>query len=162
MRFLFLLDRSIDRFFNLDSYLENQRRRALRDTQGYYFPYKQYTLKDYKDLQRSEATKNPYAPLQDPLTERVRYFSYENIVCLQFSSFLKKEQPRKPPSNVSQRSVKPLGPLKPIHPDPEKSSKRERVKLNRCSCFRLTFLVLGVGIRQSSSFKTSGSKRLKR
>lgn len=90
-----------------DSYLENQRRRALRDTQGYYFPYKQYTLKDYKDLQRSEATKNPYAPIQDPLTER-------------------KERPRKPPSNVSQRSGKPLGPLKPIHPDPEKSSKRER------------------------------------
>ncbi|CAF0774494.1 unnamed protein product [Rotaria sordida] len=35
-----------------DSYLENQRRRALRDAQGYYFPYKKYTLKDYKDLQK--------------------------------------------------------------------------------------------------------------
>ena len=58
--------------FLTDSYLENQRRRALRESQGFYFPYKQYTLKDYKDLQKMESNKNPYAPLEDPVTDRVR------------------------------------------------------------------------------------------
>ncbi|CAF0981450.1 unnamed protein product [Adineta ricciae] len=43
-----------------DSYLENQRRRAVRESQGYYFPYKKYTLKDYKDLQKTESQFNPY------------------------------------------------------------------------------------------------------
>ena len=48
-----------------DSYVENQRRRAVRDAQGYYFPYKRYTLHDYKGLQKLEAHSNPYAPLSE-------------------------------------------------------------------------------------------------
>ena len=55
----------------LDSYLENQRRRALRDIQGYYFPYKKYTLKDYKDLQKMDAQNNPYASISDTVSDRV-------------------------------------------------------------------------------------------
>ena len=57
-----------------DSYLENQRRRALRDTQGYYFPYKRYTLKDYKDLQKHEEQYNPYAAVPEPTLDRVELF----------------------------------------------------------------------------------------
>ncbi|CAF3989766.1 unnamed protein product, partial [Rotaria magnacalcarata] len=53
-----------------DSYLENQRRRALRDIQGYYFPYKKYTLKDYKDLQKHDSQNNPYASLNEPSPDR--------------------------------------------------------------------------------------------
>ena len=54
----------------LDSYLENQRRRHLRDSQGYYFPYKKYTLKDYKDLQKLN-NQNPFADVQEPIIDRV-------------------------------------------------------------------------------------------
>jgi hypothetical protein len=57
--------------FLLDSYLENQRRRALRDSQGYYFPYKKYTLQDYKDLQKTEALHNPYASVPVAPLDRV-------------------------------------------------------------------------------------------
>lgn len=39
-------------FSILDGYAESQRRRVLRDSQGYYFPYKAYTLRDYRDLQK--------------------------------------------------------------------------------------------------------------
>lgn len=56
---------------HVDSYLENQRRRAVRDAQGYYFPYKKYTLKDYKDLQKQEAQQNPYADAVEPTIDRV-------------------------------------------------------------------------------------------
>ncbi len=54
-----------------DSYVENQRRRAVRDAQGYYFPYKKYTLKDYRDLQKQEANHNPYAAVDEPPLDRV-------------------------------------------------------------------------------------------
>jgi hypothetical protein len=56
--------------FFLDSYLENQRRRTLRDVQGYYFPYKKYTLKDYKDLQKVD-TQNPFADVNETTIDRV-------------------------------------------------------------------------------------------
>ncbi|CAF0885022.1 unnamed protein product [Adineta ricciae] len=53
-----------------DSYLENQRRRAVRESQGYYFPYKKYTLKDYKDLQKTESQFNPYGPYKAENVDR--------------------------------------------------------------------------------------------
>ena len=66
-------------FFSLlDSYLENQRRRTLRDVQGYYFPYKKYTLKDYKDLQKLESQHNPYASVNEITVDRV-YIYIDNI-----------------------------------------------------------------------------------
>lgn len=71
--FIFL-DSNFSFLFSTDSYLENQRRRALRDTQGYYFPYKKYTLKDYKDLQKQEAQHNPYASINDATLDRVYSF----------------------------------------------------------------------------------------
>ncbi|CAF0846371.1 unnamed protein product [Didymodactylos carnosus] len=52
-----------------DSYLENQRRRAVRDAQGYYFPYRTYTLKDYKDLQKADH-QNPFASLNETAIDR--------------------------------------------------------------------------------------------
>ena len=55
----------------LDSYLENQRRRAVRESQGYYFPYKKYTLKDYKDLQKTESQFNPYGSYKAENIDRV-------------------------------------------------------------------------------------------
>lgn len=58
--------------FFLDSYLENQHRRALRNAQGYYFPYKRYTLKDYKDMQKLN-NPNPYAELPEATIDRVRF-----------------------------------------------------------------------------------------
>lgn len=58
--------------FFLDSYLENQRRRALRDVQGYYFPYKKYTLKDYKDMQRLN-NQNPFADTNEITIDRVGF-----------------------------------------------------------------------------------------
>jgi hypothetical protein len=57
-------------FFFLDSYLENQRRRTLRDAQGYYFPYKKYTLKDYKDMQKLN-NQNPFADINEITIDRV-------------------------------------------------------------------------------------------
>lgn len=52
-----------------DSYLENQRRRALRDSQGYYFPYKKYTLKDYRDMQKTN-NANPFAETNEMTIDR--------------------------------------------------------------------------------------------
>ena len=57
-----------------DSYLENQRRRTLRDAQGYYFPYKKYNLKDYKDMQKLN-NPNPYAEIPETTIDRVRFHS---------------------------------------------------------------------------------------
>lgn len=57
-------------FFLIDGYLENQRRRVLRDAQGYYFPYKRYTLKDYKDMQKLNI-QNPYAEVNESIIDRV-------------------------------------------------------------------------------------------
>lgn len=68
--------------FFIDSYLENQRRRVLRDVQGYYFPYKKYTLKDYKDLQKVN-NQNPFAEVNETVIDRVDYFS---IAFLLFSN----------------------------------------------------------------------------
>jgi hypothetical protein len=58
--------------FLLDSYLENQRRRTLRDVQGYYFPYKKYTLKDYKDMQKLN-NQNPFSDVQEITIDRVKF-----------------------------------------------------------------------------------------
>ncbi|CAF1299036.1 unnamed protein product, partial [Didymodactylos carnosus] len=52
-----------------DSYLENQRRRAVRDAQGYYFPYRKYTLKDYKDLQKADH-QNPFSSVNETVIDR--------------------------------------------------------------------------------------------
>ena len=61
-------------FVFLDSYLENQRRRALRDTQGYYFPYKKYTLKDYRDIQKTN-NANPFSETNETTIDRVKSIS---------------------------------------------------------------------------------------
>ncbi|CAF2014174.1 unnamed protein product [Rotaria magnacalcarata] len=56
-------------FMKTDGYLENQRRRVLRDAQGYYFPYKKYTLKDYKDIQKLNV-QNPFAEVNEAIIDR--------------------------------------------------------------------------------------------
>ncbi|CAF3374995.1 unnamed protein product [Rotaria socialis] len=56
-------------FMKADGYLENQRRRVLRDAQGYYFPYKKYTLKDYKDIQKLNV-QNPFAEVNEAVIDR--------------------------------------------------------------------------------------------
>lgn len=63
-----------------DSYLENQRRRTLRDVQGYYFPYKKYTVKDYKDMQKL-GNPNPYAEIPEATIDRVRFHSHSIEQC---------------------------------------------------------------------------------
>lgn len=127
----------------VDSYLENQRRRAVRETQGFYYPYKQYTLKDYKDLQKSETNKNPYAPMEEPLTERVRNrlmvkIFKENIEYIFSLVSLQKSRLRKPKSygfnqkesEQNQRAPHRLEPLNQQNGEiNEKSSKRQRVTL---------------------------------
>lgn len=68
-----------------DSYVENQRRRHLRDSQGFYFPYKKYTLQDYKEIQKLTAIANPYGDGTEPIPDRVRC-SIDRIVLLDILS----------------------------------------------------------------------------
>jgi hypothetical protein len=65
---------SNDDFIHLDSYQESQRRQNLRDKQGFYYPYKRYTLKDYKDLQKLAAQNNPYARVAQTSVDRVCFY----------------------------------------------------------------------------------------
>ncbi|CAF3746542.1 unnamed protein product [Rotaria sp. Silwood1] len=114
-------------FMKTDSYLENQRRRALRDIQGYYFPYKKYTLKDYKDLQKQDSQNNPYASVNnEPSPDRKERAKKRQ----EYSSQV--EKPAGDTFGVQNKSPRDTQPKKPWHlshgesHDPEKLSKRER------------------------------------
>ncbi|CAF3054645.1 unnamed protein product [Rotaria sp. Silwood2] len=113
-------------FMKTDSYLENQRRRALRDVQGYYFPYKKYTLKDYKDLQKQDSQNNPYASINDPLPDRKERARKRQ----EYSSQVEKQIGDT--FGGQNKSPRDTQPKKPWHlsngeqNDPEKLSKRER------------------------------------
>ncbi|CAF4063105.1 unnamed protein product [Rotaria sordida] len=109
-----------------DSYLENQRRRALRDIQGYYFPYKKYTLKDYKDLQKHDAQNNPYASINEPTPDRKERARKRQ----EYSSHIERQtgdiSGRQNKSPQDTQSRKPWHSSHSEPNDPEKVSKRER------------------------------------
>jgi hypothetical protein len=114
-------------FLKSDSYVENQRRRALRDAQGYYFPYKKYTLKDYKDLQKQEANHNPYAAVVNevPIDRKERAKKRQ-----EYGTQI--ERQNVDISGGQQKTPRDMPPKKPWHVsngelnDPSKLSKRDR------------------------------------
>lgn len=78
--------------------MENQRRRALRDSQGYYFPYKKYTLKDYRDMQKTN-NANPFAETNETTIDRVnRRLSFSNLKLFVF--FFSRKNDRKNGKNT--------------------------------------------------------------
>ncbi|CAF3961128.1 unnamed protein product [Adineta steineri] len=111
-----------------DSYLENQRRRALRDAQGYYFPYKKYTLKDYKDLQKMGSHFNPYGPFNETKYDRTERARKR----LEYAS--KIEKPFINTSTEEYKSPRDISPRKPFQfnhgqaNDPARASKLERAR----------------------------------
>ncbi|CAF1407607.1 unnamed protein product [Adineta ricciae] len=109
-----------------DTYVETERIRAVRDAQGYYIPYKPYTLKEYNQLKKS-LLSNPYSkPDQPPPTDRKELVKKGQ----EYGTFIEKQvidsfEPR-------QSLLKENQPVKPWHggistlPDPEDAAKRER------------------------------------
>ncbi|CAF4566188.1 unnamed protein product [Rotaria sp. Silwood1] len=107
-----------------DSYLENQRRRAVRDAQGYYFPYKKYTLKDYKDFQKLN-NPNLFGDANETVIDRKERAKKRQ----EYGSLVERQMV----DNPGTRHIPPreIGPREPWHlsnsdHDPEKLSKRER------------------------------------
>ncbi|UJR09717.1 hypothetical protein I4U23_013946 [Adineta vaga] len=105
-----------------DSYLENQHRRALRESQGYYFPYKKYTLKDYKDLKKQGSQFNPYGSYKTDNVDRKELLRKR----LQYAA--KIERPTVDLTGEDYRSPRDIA-LRKSHGqphDPDKASKRNR------------------------------------
>ncbi|CAF2551744.1 unnamed protein product [Rotaria sp. Silwood2] len=107
-----------------DSYLENQRRRVVRDAQGYYFPYKKYTLKDYRDLQKLN-NPNPFGDTNEAVIDRKERAKKRQ----EYGSLVERQMVDNPGTrHIPPREMDAREPwhLSNSDHDPEKSSRRER------------------------------------
>ncbi|CAF0950303.1 unnamed protein product [Adineta steineri] len=109
-----------------DTYVESERIRAVRDAQGYYMPYKPYTLKDYNELKKTFNHNNLYSTRQESPVDRVELFKKGQ----EYGTFIEKSVIDS--SDMQPSPPKEMPPVKPWHggisglPSSEEAAKRER------------------------------------
>ncbi|UJR36386.1 hypothetical protein I4U23_029110 [Adineta vaga] len=108
-----------------DTYVETERIRAVRDAQGYYIPYKPYTLKDYNVLKKNFKV-NPYSQRNESPVDRKELLKKGQ----EYGTFIEKQvidsSDSRPAFSKENLPVRPWHGGISVLPDPEDAAKRER------------------------------------